>query len=171
MTLKEKMQTVKVENLIPYEQNPKKHPPEQVDKIASSIKKFGFKIPLLITEDYEIVAGHGRLEACRKLGREEVPAIVIDDLNKAEIKAFRLADNRVAESRWDDDKLGMELEELDELDIDLEDTGFDEVEIDGLIEEPDVDNLFEDLDEETDEDEEEDPDTVICPQCGTEIEV
>ena len=99
--------------MVPYSQNPKEHPSEQIDKIASSIKKFGFKVPMLITEDHEIIAGHGRLQACRKLGLEEVPAIVVDDLTEAEIKAFRIADNRTTESEWDDELLSVELEELD----------------------------------------------------------
>jgi len=150
MELKEKMHKVKIEDLVPYSQNPKEHPSSQIDKIASSIKKFGFKVPMLITEDHEIIAGHGRLQACRKLGLEEVPAIIVDDLTEAEIKAFRLADNRTTESEWDDELLSVELEELDESDFDLELTGFDEEELSPLLDEQ----------KEAEEDEFEEPDEI-----------
>ena len=132
--LEEKMRTVEIEELIPYVNNPKKHPEEQVSKIASSIKKFGFKVPMLITEDFEIIAGHGRYKAANKLGLEEVPCIVADDLSEAEIKAFRLADNKVSESDWEADMLAVEMEEIDEMDFDLDMTGFEPDEVDMIFE-------------------------------------
>lgn len=131
MNLKDKIKQVDVSNLIPYTQNPKKHPDSQIDKIASSIKKFGFTVPILIKGDNEIIAGHGRVEAAKKLGIDEVPAIVRDDLTDAEAKAFRIADNRIAESDWDEDLLEMEFEELEE-EFDLTLTGFDEEEIESV---------------------------------------
>jgi len=138
MNLKDKIKQVDISNLIPYNQNPKKHPDSQIDKIASSIKKFGFTVPILIKGDNEIIAGHGRVEAAKKLGIDEVPAIVRDDLTDAEAKAFRLADNKLAESDWDEDLLTVELEELEEADFDLELTGFDSNEIEEFnIEEED----------------------------------
>lgn len=120
-------------DLVPYVNNPKNHPQEQVDKIASSIKEFGFKVPMLITEEDEIIAGHGRYKASKKLGLDSVPCIVASDLSEAEVKAFRLADNRVAESGWDEELLGTELEALDsDFDFDLDLTGFDEIEIEDI---------------------------------------
>jgi len=115
-----------LEKLTPYVNNPKKHPETQLDKIASSIKEFGFKVPILISEDNTIIAGHGRYEAARDIEMDKVPCIIADDLTDAQIKAFRIADNRIAESSWDDELLSVELEELDELDFNLDMTGFDE---------------------------------------------
>ena len=170
--LEEKMRTVEIEELIPYVNNPKKHPEEQVSKIASSIKKFGFKVPMLITEDFEIIAGHGRYKAANKLGLEEVPCIVADDLTEAEVKAFRLADNKVAESDWEADMLAVELEEIEELGGDLEATGFDELEINGFIEEPDMDSFVEeDNSDDGVEESNSDENYVVCPNCGEEIDL
>lgn len=98
-----------------YEKNAKKHPKEQVEYIANSITEFGFKIPIIIDSNNVIVAGHGRLLAAKKLGLKEVPCIIADDLTPEQIKAFRLADNKVAESDWDNDLLGEELLDLKDL--------------------------------------------------------
>ena len=88
--------------LIPYANNPRKNGPA-VDKVAASIKEFGFKVPIIIGKDNVIVTGHTRLLAAQKLGLETVPCIIADDLTPAQIKAFRLADNKTAEfSEWDD---------------------------------------------------------------------
>ena len=107
----------------PYAKNAKKHPEEQVRIIANSIKDFGFKVPLVIEKDGTIICGHGRYEAAKRLELESVPCIYANDLNKEQIKAFRLSDNKVAESDWDD---GLLLEELDSIfEIDMSDYGFD----------------------------------------------
>lgn len=135
MNLKEKMKKVKLDKLIEYQSNPKKHPDSRIDKIASSIKKFGFTVPILIKEDNEIIAGHGRVKAAKKLDKEEIPAIVRDDLSDAEAKAFRLADNKLTESEWDQELLNIELSEIEDLDIDTKLTGFDEEEISQLEDE------------------------------------
>lgn len=118
----------KTEDLIPYINNPRNND-GAVDKVASSIKNFSFKVPIVVDADNEIIAGHTRLKAAKKLGMEEVPCIVADDLNDGQIKAFRLADNRVAEfAEWDFNQLGAELAKLDNWD--MSDFGFEDM-IDG----------------------------------------
>jgi 3'-phosphoadenosine 5'-phosphosulfate sulfotransferase (PAPS reductase)/FAD synthetase len=115
----------KVKELIPYIKNIKKHPPKQVNKIAESIRQFGFNIPILLTKENEIIAGHGRLLAAKKIKLEDVPCIYLNDLTPEQIKAFRIADNKVAESEWEEGFLKEELEDLYAMDYDLEFTGFD----------------------------------------------
>lgn len=120
----------KVENLIPYVNNPRNND-EAVDAVASSIKNFGFRSPIVIDGQGEIINGHTRLKAAKKLGLKEVPVLVADDLTPEQVKAFRLADNRVGEiATWNDDLLSIELEELDNLGFDMSDFGFDEIEND-----------------------------------------
>jgi len=103
-----------IDDLIPYINNPKKHPDTQVDKIASSIKNYGFTVPVVVDGQNEIIMGHGRLQAARKLGLAEVPCIVRDDLSEAQVKALRIADNKVSESEWDIELLLLELEEIED---------------------------------------------------------
>lgn len=113
----------KVDDLIPYVNNPRQH--KDIDKIASSIKNFGFRQPIVIDKDNEIIVGHGRLLASKKLSLKEVPCIVADDLTESQIKAYRIADNKVSEfSDWDNELLELELEELEQIDFDLESIGF-----------------------------------------------
>jgi DNA modification methylase len=112
-----------VNEIIPYINNPRVND-NAVDKVAASIKEFGFKVPCVISSDNVIVTGHTRIKAAKKLGMETVPCIIADDLTDAQIKAFRLADNKVAEfSEWDFEKLEIEFEGL--ADFDLEDFGFE----------------------------------------------
>lgn len=110
----------------PYRKNAKKHPPEQVDKIAESIKQFGFRQNLVVDENNVLVIGHGRWLAARKLGLERVPCMKVYDLSEEQLKALRLADNRVAESEWDDDILKIELDDI--TDLNMADFGFTEPE-------------------------------------------
>lgn len=112
------------EVLIPYEKNAKKHPEEQVDQIANSIREFGFRQPIVIDSRSVVVIGHGRLAAALKLGLEKVPVVRADDLTEAQIKALRLADNKTNESEWDFTALEQELDELS-VDFDMSDFGFD----------------------------------------------
>lgn len=115
---------MKVADIIPYEKNPRKND-EAVKYVMESIKEFGFKVPVVIDKDNIIVAGHTRLKAAKKLKLEEVPCIVADDLTDEQIKAFRLADNKVAEkAEWDFDLLAGELDEL--IDLDMSVFGFEE---------------------------------------------
>ena len=118
----------KTADLIPYEKNPRKND-EAVEKVAASIREFGFKVPIVIDKDNVIVAGHTRLKAAEAAGMDEVPCIVADDLTDEQIKAFRLADNKTAEfASWDFDLLTGELQDI--TDIDMSEFGFDFSEID-----------------------------------------
>lgn len=121
-----------IEKLFPYHNNPKEHPQKQIDKIASSIKNYGFIQPLVIDSENEVIIGHGRLEASKKLGLKKVPVVVKDDLTEAQIRALRIADNRVAESSWNMEQLAEEFELLELDDIELEMTGFEMDEIEGV---------------------------------------
>lgn len=126
------IKTLNISDLKPYEKNPRKND-EAVKYVAESIKQFGFKVPIVIDKDLVIVAGHTRLKAAKKLGISEVPCIVADDLTDEQIKAFRLADNKVAEeAEWDFDLLAEELDDL--FDFDMSAFGFVE-------EEPELDEL------------------------------
>lgn len=123
----------RVDELIPYINNPRKND-QAVDKVASSIKNYGFKVPIVLDGNNEIITGHTRLKASLKLGLDEVPCIVADDLTEAQIKAFRLADNRVAEEAdWDKDLLALEIEGLADMNFNIEDLGFDDKELNSLI--------------------------------------
>ena len=107
----------------PYEKNPRKND-DAVKYVAESIKQFGFKVPIVIDKDGIIVAGHTRYKAAKKLKIDEVPCIIADDLTEEQVKAFRLADNKVSEkAEWDFDLLGDELDDI--LNIDMEAFGFD----------------------------------------------
>lgn len=113
----------KVSELVPYERNPRKND-EAVQYVANSIREFGFKVPIVIDKENTIVAGHTRLKAAILLGMEQIPCIVADDLSEEQIKAFRLADNKVAEfAEWDFDLLDDEFDDI--IDIDMESFGFD----------------------------------------------
>jgi DNA modification methylase len=119
--------------LTPYSNNAKTHPTEQIDKIAASIASFGFDQPIVVDGDGVIIKGHGRREASLRLGLDQVPVFVRHDLSVTDIKAARLADNRTAQSPWDEEALRLELEALMEEDFDLSLTGFDLPEIDDLF--------------------------------------
>ena len=118
------MQIVEVElkQLKPYAKNAKKHPQEQIDHIANSLRDFGWKQPVVIDSDNVIICGHGRVLAAKQLGYDKVPCLYADDLTEEQIKAFRLADNKTAESDWDFDLL---MPELDDIDLDMSLYGFD----------------------------------------------
>lgn len=115
-----------IRELKPYKKNAKKHPPKQIEQIAESIKEFGFTQPVLIDKDGYVVAGHGRILGAKKLNIKEVPTVCLSDLTQEQIKAYRLADNKLNESEWDISLLDEELEELMNSDIDMELFGFEE---------------------------------------------
>lgn len=113
---------IAIEDLKAYENNPRNNE-LAVNKVAASIEEFGFKVPIIIDRNNVIIAGHTRLLAAKEIGLEKVPCIVADDLTPEQVKAFRLADNKVAEySTWDFQKLNLELEELQ--DFEMTDFGF-----------------------------------------------
>ena len=113
----------KLADIKPYEKNPRKND-NAVDTVANSISQFGFKVPIVIDKDNVIVCGHTRYKASKKLGLEVVPCVIADDLTEEQIKAYRLADNKVSElAEWDIDLLGEELDDI--FNIDMSDFGFD----------------------------------------------
>lgn len=146
-----------ITDIIPYENNPRKND-EAVIPVANSIEQFGFKVPIIIDKDNVIVAGHTRLKAAEYLGKKTVPCIVADDLTDEEIKAFRLADNKVAEiAGWDFIALDEELESIGEIDMDQ--FGFENVD------DINIDDMFADAEEK-----EKEPQMIVCPHCGEEFE-
>jgi ParB-like chromosome segregation protein Spo0J len=165
MNLIDKVKIIDIDKIYPYTNNPKKHPEKQINKIASSIKNYGFTVPIVVDEDNEIIAGHGRYEAARKLELEELPVIRRDDLNKAQVKGLRLADNKVAESEWNYEQLAVEFEELEFDDYDLELTGFNEEEINGITENYDIPEEEPEFDESIADEVE----MIKCPECGHEF--
>ena len=149
----------KIDEIIPYENNPRKND-DAVDYVAKSIKEFGFKVPIIIDKDNVIVTGHTRLKAAKKLELKEVPTIMADDLTQEQIKAFRLADNKVSEqASWDYDLLDLELDDI--LELNMEDFGFLK------HEDVNLDEFF----EENNEVKEEKKNTIVCPYCNKEIEL
>lgn len=119
-------QRVDVEKLIPYVNNAKKHSDGQITRIAASIREFGFLSPVVIDNDYNVIAGHGRIMAAKKLGMTDVPCVFADGLTDAQRKAYILADNRLSEfAEWDMELVTSELEALQELDFDIDLTGFE----------------------------------------------
>lgn len=138
----------KLSEITPYKNNPRNND-EAVGPVAESIKEFGFKVPIVIDKNGEIVNGHTRYKAAKKLGLETVPVIVADDLSDEQIKAFRLADNKVGEiAVWDLDLLNEELNDI--LDLDMSAFGFDVLDnLDDLIEdEKDLDDFTENVPDE-----------------------
>ena len=124
-----KIEYKNIDEIIPYENNPRLND-NAVDYVANSIKEFGFKVPIIIDKDNIIVAGHTRLKAAKQLGLEEVPVIKADDLTDEQIKAFRIADNKVSEkAEWDLDKLSIELQDIN---FDMSEFGFDDIELEDL---------------------------------------
>lgn len=159
----------KIDDLIPYENNPRKND-DAVDKVALSISTFGFKVPIVIDANNVIVTGHTRLKAAKKLGFKTVPCIKADDLTDEQIRAFRLADNKVTElAKWDFEKLEQELNQLNsmELDFEMSDFGFD---LGFGEDEPFDENVLNDLFADAPEKEKQ-PKTIKCPHCGEVFEV
>nr|DAF74459.1 MAG TPA: ParB protein [Caudoviricetes sp.] len=119
-------ENVRIEKLKPYKNNARTHSDRQIEKIADSIREFGFINPVLIDGNYGIIAGHGRVKGAERLGMVEVPCLFIEDLTEEQKRAYILADNKLAlDAGWDRELLKLELEELDGLDFDITLTGFD----------------------------------------------
>jgi site-specific DNA-methyltransferase (adenine-specific) len=160
-----KIQNIELSKILPYINNPRKN--LNVDKVASSIKEFGFQQPIVVDKQFVIIVGHTRYEAAKKLELKEVP-IVIADLSEVQAKAYRIADNKVAQDNyWDFEKLQLELDSILENNYELMNTGFDVDELDNLL------NKVEDKDDNI-EDSEITEDNLKaskkCPSCGYEFD-
>lgn len=128
------MQLVPIARLIPYVNNARTHSPEQIMKLRSSLREFGFVNPVIIDRDFNVIAGHGRIAAAKEEGIIEVPCVFVDHLTEAQKKAYILADNRMAmDAGWDEELLRVEIESLKGMDFDVSLTGFDEKELSDLF--------------------------------------
>lgn len=148
-----------VSEIKPYENNPRNNE-NAVDAVVMSIQKFGFKNPVIIDKNNIIIAGHTRLKAAERLNMQMVPTILADDLTDEQVKAFRLADNKVSEmAEWDFDKLEQELELID---IDMSDFGFNNCDIC-------LDVVDDDFLKDTEITKSKEAKKVTCPNCGEEF--
>ena len=144
------MQLVPVEKLIPYINNARTHSDEQIMKLRSSLREFGFINPVIIDRDFNVIAGHGRILAAKAENISEVPCVFVDYLNDAQKKAYILADNRMAmDAGWDEELLRVEIESLQGADFDIGLTGFDEDEIAELFADDNDDVKDDDFDVES----------------------
>ena len=128
------MQLVPITKLVPYVNNARTHSPEQITKLRSSLREFGFINPVIIDRDFNVIAGHGRILAAKEEGIKEVPCVFVDHLTEAQKKAYIIADNRMAmDAGWDEELLRVEIESLQGMDFDPLLTGFDEKELADLF--------------------------------------
>lgn len=134
MVTTKEMQLVPLEKLVPYINNARTHSPEQIKKLRSSLREFGFINPVIIDRDYGVIAGHGRILAAKEENMKEVPCVFADHLNEAQKKAYIIADNRMAmDAGWDEELLRIEIESLQAESFEIGLTGFDEKEIADLF--------------------------------------
>ena len=160
---------VKVSDVVVYDGNAKKHPEEQIELIMKSISEFGFNVPVILTKENVLIAGHGRLIAAVRLSMETVPAVYKENLSDAQVKAYRIMDNKSSESGWDFDLLKEDFDSLTNSLYDLELTGFTSAEISKIMSGAKV---------EVSESDFEAPELVDklgkvrmkCPKCGHEFE-
>lgn len=132
--MKQQIEYIETEKLIPYARNSRTHSDEQVQQIMGSIKEFGFTNPVLVDGDGVIIAGHGRTMAAQRLGMKEVPCLRLSHLTEAQKRAYVIADNKLAlNAGWDDEMLALELRNLRDEDFDLSLTGFDDAELAALL--------------------------------------
>jgi ParB-like chromosome segregation protein Spo0J len=121
-----KIEYIDIDKIKPYENNPR-HNEEAIPYVMNSIKEFGFKVPIILDKNNVIIAGHTRVESAKRLGMTEVPCLYANDLTEEQVKAFRLADNKVSEkAEWDFNMLDAELADLD---IDMSEFGFDKMDL------------------------------------------
>ena len=160
-------QLVDVGKLVPYINNARTHSLAQIGKLRASIREFGFLSPLVIDRDFNVLVGHGRLDAAKAEGYQKVPCVFADDLTEAQKKAYILADNRMAmDAGWDEELLRIEIESLQGADFDVSLTGFREDEVTDLFavrEDPDDTGSNKEYDEGEFGDEEF---AHECPRCG-----
>jgi ParB-like chromosome segregation protein Spo0J len=162
-----KIEQRKVESLIPYVNNSRKHSDEQVAQIAASIKEFGWTNPILVDGENGIIAGHGRLMAARKLSMDKVPVIELAHLSDNQRRALIIADNKLAlNADWDNELLSLEMSELANLDFDKNLIGFTADEILSL----NAPNFSPATEEEQGKLDQLDPKWIDCPHCGKEFD-
>jgi len=141
------MQLVHIDKLVPYVNNARTHSPEQINKLRSSLREFGFINPVIIDRDFGIIAGHGRILAAREEGIHEVPCVFVDHLTEAQKKAYIIADNRMAlDAGWDEELLRVEIEALQGEAFDVSLTGFGEDELADLFGKEDIEAEDDDYD-------------------------
>ena len=150
-----KVEIMKIGDVTPYEKNPRRISNDAIEKVANSIREFGFQQPIVVDRNKVIIVGHTRLQAAKSLDLKEVPVVVADNLTDEQVKAYRLADNKTGEfSEWNDELLFEELDALESLD--MSQFGFDEVDMDW-------DSVDEDLDDSYEEPAKKE---IKCPACG-----
>lgn len=160
MDLRSKITLMALADITPYENNPRNNE-EAVEKVANSIKEFGFNQPIVVDKDNVIIVGHTRYLAAQELGLTEAPVIVAGNLSDEQARAYRLADNKTGElAGWDFEKLALELEQIE--DINMSDFGF--------IEGSDLDITDDDFLSDN-QIKEKEPKKVTCPHCGQEFEL
>lgn len=155
-----KIVEVSIKDIIPYENNPRIISQEAIDKVANSIKEFGFQQPIVVDKNMVIVAGHTRYKACEALRIGTVPVVIADNLTEEQVRAYRLADNKTNEfARWDDTLLDFELSSI--FDINMTDFGFslDENFIDEDVDTEDKSKEFTPKEQEM----------CTCPNCGLQF--
>ena len=156
------IQLIETNKLLPYINNPRKN--LNIDKVASSIKEFGFQQPIVVDKDFTIIVGHTRFEAAKKLGIDKVP-VQIADLSDTQAKAYRIADNRLnQDANWDSELLNYEIQNLIKTDYNIDPLGFEPVELESIFkstDDKDQDEDFAEIDSEL-------KTTKICPKCQYE---
>lgn len=157
-----------IDNLIPYKRNAKLHPDSQVAKNARSIQEFGFRNPVLVDGQGEIIAGHGRMLAAKTLGMEQIPTIDASDMTPEQVRAYRIADNKLVESGWDQGLLKVEVGGLQDAGFDVELLGFANSEIENLLQDPNFEPGAEGDQGKLDQLE---PKWIACPHCGKEFDL
>ena len=164
-----KIKNVAIDTVIPYARNPRNNQ-GAIAKVAGSIKEFGWQQPIVVDSEMVVIAGHTRLAAAQSLGMDKVPIVIAENLTPAQVKAYRLADNRVSqEAEWDHDLLTLELQDLVNEEYDLDLTGFSDEELSALIH--DEINFEPGGEEDQGKLDEIDPKIVVCPHCNEEFDV
>ena len=167
--MKHKIEYINVDKLSAYETNSRTHSDDQIKQIADSIKEFGFTNPVLIYQDGTIIAGHGRVEAAKQIGMDEVPCLRLSHLTEAQRKAYVIADNKLAlNAGWDDALLRDEIESLQGLDYNIALLGFSDGELHEILGEISFDPATEEDQGKLDQ---LDPKWVACPHCGKEFDL
>lgn len=162
----ERLEYIEIDRLTPYANNARTHSREQIEKLRASIKEFGFINPILIDKDCGIIAGHGRIEAAKLEGMAMVPCIRVEHLTEAQKRAYIIADNRLAlDAGWDYGKLEIEFNELNDVQFDLDFTGFNSDEIKEIRSAGDALDLSQSVESGAG------ANNTKCPKCGFEYRI